>query len=52
VTDKHLAYYRCSVINCNHARFEIVTVPLLKIQVFWEVMLHHWVSGSDHFRGF
>jgi len=24
----------------------------LGIQVFWDVMLHHWVSGSECFRGF
>jgi len=41
-----------SVINSNHTRFEVVTVPLLKIQVFWEVILHHWANGSSHFGGF
>jgi len=24
----------------------------LRIQVFWDVMLYHWVSGSECFRWF
>jgi hypothetical protein len=28
-------------------RFEALTTVSLKIQVFWDVMMRHWVSGSQ-----
>ena len=35
---------------CSFARFEVYTVVLLKIQLFWDVMLCQLVN-SHHFRG-
>jgi hypothetical protein len=34
----------------SFARFEVLTVVLLKIHLFWDVMLCHLVN-SRHFRG-
>jgi hypothetical protein len=31
-------------------RFEVLAVVLLRIQVFWNVTLCHWVSASHPFR--
>jgi len=28
-------------------RFEVLTAVMLKIQVFWDVTLCHWVSGCQ-----
>jgi hypothetical protein len=28
-------------------RFEVLTALLLKIEVFWDVTLHHWVAVPD-----
>jgi hypothetical protein len=35
---------------CN-VKPEILTVALRRIQVFWDVMLCHWVSGVRCFEG-
>lgn len=32
------------------ARFEVLSVELLKIGVFLDVMMHHWVSSSQQLR--
>jgi len=41
-----------SLINCNfHAKFEVPTVVLMKIQVFWEVMSLRLISSYQHFGG-
>jgi len=32
-------------------RFQVLTVVLLRIQVFWDVALCCWVSGSQHLKG-
>jgi len=37
--------------NFRGARFGTLTVVLLKITVFWGVMLCHWESGPQHFEG-
>jgi hypothetical protein len=37
--------------NFMVARFGVLTVVLLKIPVFWGVMLCHWESGSQYFEG-
>jgi hypothetical protein len=37
--------------NFTGARFGALTVALLKIPVFWGVMLCHWESGSQYFEG-
>jgi hypothetical protein len=36
-------------ILCNNARSEVLTVLLLKIQGFWQVMLCQWMSSSQCF---
>jgi len=32
-------------------RFEVLTAVLLKIQIFWDVMLSHWMIGTCCFDG-
>jgi hypothetical protein len=33
-----------------NARFEVLTVMLLKIQSFTDVTLHHWVNSPQSFK--
>jgi hypothetical protein len=38
----------CHALNLNiEERFEVFTAVLLKVQIVWDVMLCHWVSGWD-----
>jgi hypothetical protein len=39
-----------SLIKQCHDRFKVLTAVLLKIWVFWGVMLCSWVCGSQHFE--
>jgi len=32
-------------------KFKVLIVVSLRIQIFWDVMLHPWVRGSWYFEG-
>jgi hypothetical protein len=34
----------------HFARFDVLTVVLLRIQIFWDVMTYCWVSSSQYFK--
>jgi hypothetical protein len=40
------------LIAIYNARFEVLTVILLKKQILWDVTLDCWVSGYQHFPVF
>jgi len=32
------------------ARFEVITAAMVRIQVFSDVLLYHWMNGSHHLK--
>lgn len=43
--------HRLTNNNNTPVSFEIFMAMWLTIPVFWDMMLHHWVSGVQHFGG-
>jgi len=37
-------------VKCT-VRFEVLTLVLLMVQGFWDVVLCHWVNRSQRFEG-
>jgi hypothetical protein len=46
VTCLYYGINSCNGFFCLVQDFEVLMAVLLMIQVFWDVMLCHWVSGS------
>jgi hypothetical protein len=47
---RNLAKNACNKLD-RFVRFEVLTAMLLRIQVFRDVTLRHWVSGSAQIKG-
>jgi hypothetical protein len=41
----------CHAAGYHSSRFSVLTAVLLKNHIFWHMMLCHWISSSQHFKG-